>query len=78
MQDQYTFLHFILMEAFTNPDAVLPGSTTSKLKGPQDPKILQRVNAEFEVKKIKCKNPTQFKWEKFKSSQQFITYFDIK
>lgn len=46
--DQYTFLHFILMEAFTNPDAVLPGSITSKLKGPQDPKILQRVNAEFE------------------------------
>lgn len=44
------------MEAFTNPDAVLPGSITSKLKGPQDPKILQRVNAEFEVKKIKCYN----------------------
>lgn len=61
MQDQYTFLHFILMEAFTNPDAVLPGSITSKLKGPQDPKILQRVNAEFEVKKMNWKNSTQFK-----------------
>lgn len=58
------------MEAFTNPDAVLPGSITSKLKGPQDPKILQRVNAEFEVKKIKCNNEhsTQFRQETFISS----------
>lgn len=58
------------MEAFTNPDAVLPGSITSKLKGPQDPKILQRVNAEFEVKKIKCynKHSTQLRQETFNSS----------
>ncbi|XP_078317952.1 uncharacterized protein LOC111119360 isoform X3 [Crassostrea virginica] len=46
--DQYIFLHFILMEAFANPDAAVPESMIAKLKGPKDPRIIQRINAEFE------------------------------
>ncbi|XP_048758085.2 receptor-type tyrosine-protein phosphatase alpha-like isoform X2 [Ostrea edulis] len=46
--DQYTFLHFILMEAFSNRDAAIPGGMIANFKGMQDPKVTQRINAEFE------------------------------
>ena len=39
------------MEAFANPDAAVPESMIAKLKGPKDPRIIQRINAEFEVRK---------------------------
>lgn len=43
------------MEAFSNRDAAIPGGMIANFKGMQDPKVTQRINAEFEVWKEKQK-----------------------